>query len=195
MKKLFLGLILAVLLTSSCSTHGPFSVGHHYGSPAPYGEGRQPGIDFSISKGTPIITPSDGIVIYIGEPDSKERYGGGIFVVISHGTHFNTLYGHLINVFVEKGQSLKRGQLIGQSGSSNDGYAHLHLGVCKISENLRDCQSYSKTYDPDNFWLGGKAQCFDPKMDYSMYSQKEITLPIACEEYAKKLMAQIKRKD
>jgi hypothetical protein len=192
MKKLFFCLILNILLTSSCATHGPFIVGNPHGGIVQYGEGRHPGIDFSISNGTPIITPSDGVVFYIGEPDSKERWGGGIFVGISHGEHFNTLYGHLTKVFVQKGQSLKRGQLIGFSGSSNYGYAHLHLGVCKITENLRDCQSYSKTYDPDNFWLGGKAQCFDPKMDYSRYSQKDITLPVACGEYAKELMARIK---
>jgi murein DD-endopeptidase MepM/ murein hydrolase activator NlpD len=195
MEKLFLGLILTVLLTSSCATHGPFSVGNLHGGPAPYGEKRQPGIDFNLSTGTPIITPSDGVVIYIGEPDSKELYGGGIFVGISHGEHFNTLYGHLTKIFVEKGQSLKRGQFIGLSGSSNYGYAHLHFGVCKITGNLRDCQSYSKTYDPDNFWLGGKAQCFNPEMDYSRYSQKDITIPIACGEYAIELMARTKGKD
>lgn len=180
MKKLFFCLILNVLLTSSCATHGPFYVGNPYGAPVTYGEGRHPGIDFDISKGTPIIAISDGEVIYIGEPDAKERYGGGIFVGISHGEHFNTLYGHLTKVFVEKGQLLKRGQLIGLSGSSNSGYAHLHFGICKVRENLRSCQSYSETYDPQNFWLAGKAQCFDPKMDYSSYSQKDITLPVAC---------------
>ncbi|TRZ49080.1 M23 family metallopeptidase [bacterium] len=195
MKKILFYLILTVLLTSSCTTLGPFEVGYNYGVPVVYGEKLHPGIDLSITKGTPIIAISDGKVFYIGEPDSKEQYGGGVFVGISHGEHFNSLWGHLTEVFVEKGQSVKRGQLIGLSGSSNYGYPHLHLGICKIRENLRDCQRFSQTYDPQNFWLAGKPQCFDPNMDYSRYSQKDITLPVACGEYAKDLMARTKRKD
>ncbi|MBI4825163.1 MAG: M23 family metallopeptidase [Nitrospirae bacterium] len=195
MKKLFFCLILSVLLTSSCSTRGPFSVGNPHGGFAAFGERRHPGIDFRISSGTPLIAPSDGVVIYIGEPFANELWGGGFFVGISHGEQFYTLYGHLSKVFVEKGQSLKRGELIGLSGSSNLRYAHLHFGVCKITEDLMDCQNYSKTYDPDDFWLEGKARCFDPKTDYSGYSQKDITLPIECGETAKELMARTKSKD
>jgi hypothetical protein len=44
------------------------------------------------------------------------------------------------------------------------------------------------------FWLGGQAQCFDPKIDYSNYSQKEITLPIACGDYGKALIAEAREK-
>jgi len=192
MKKLFFCLILNALLASSCATHGPFYVGNPYGAPVSYGERRHPGIDFDIRIGTPIIASSDGVVIYIGEPDSKELYGGGIFVGISHGEYFNTLYGHLTKIIVEKGQSLKRGQLIGLSGASNNGYAHLHFGICKIGGS---CKNYSETYDPTKFWLGGKAQCFDPTTDYSRYSQKDVTIPVACGEYAKELIARTKRKD
>ena len=192
MRKLFLCLILSALLASSCSTHGPFYVGNPYGAPVSYGEGRHPGIDFDISIGTPIISSSDGVVFYIGEPDSKERYGGGIFVGTSHSEHLNILYGHLTKIFIEKGLSIKRGQLIGLSGASNNGYSHLHFGLYQIGEDPR---GYSKTYDPNKFWLGGKAQCFDPNKDYSNYSQKDITIPVACGEYAKELKARTKRKD
>jgi len=192
MKKLFFCMILIVLLSASCTTHGPFYVGNPYGAPVSYGEGRHPGIDFDIRIGTPIIASSDGVVIYIGESGSKEPWSGGIFVGISHGEHFNTLYGHLTKVFIEKGQSIRRGQLIGLSGASNRGYPHLHFGVYKINGNPRN---YSITYDPNKFWLGGKAQCFDPQKGYSNYSQKEIILPVACGEYAKELLARTKRKD
>lgn len=190
MKKTIFCLILNVLLVSSCATHSPFHFGHPYGAPVPYGEGRHPGIDFDIRIGTPIIAPSDGVVIWIGEPDSKERYGGGIFVKIQHGDHFDTVYGHLSKVFVEEGQSLKRGQLIGLSGASNDGYAHLHFSICKIGGR---CKNYSETYDPMKFWLGGKPQPFDPKKDYKHYSQRELTAPVASGEYAKELKDRTKR--
>lgn len=192
MKKLFFCLTLSVLLASSCATHGPFYVGTPYGVPAPYGEGRHPGIDFDIRNGTPIIAASDGEVVYIGEPAAKERYGDGIFVEISHGEYFKSLYGHLTRIFVEKGQSLKRGQVIGLSGASNSGYQHLHFGICKVGGN---CKNYSETYDPKKFWLGGRPRCFDPKVDYSFNSQKDITLPVACGEYAKELVIGTKGKD
>ncbi len=195
MKKYVFYMILAIFL-SSCATptHGPFYIDKPYGGPAPYGEGIHPGIDYAISGGTPIIAVSDGKVIKIdSETDGIEN---GIQVVVLHGKHFRSLYVHLSKVFVEKGQLLKRGQLIGLSGASNNygkiDYQHLHFGICKIGRN---CKNYSEAYDPKMFWLGGQPQCFNPDMDYSAYSQKEITLPIACGDYGKALIAESKRKD
>jgi murein DD-endopeptidase MepM/ murein hydrolase activator NlpD len=195
MKKYASYMILAIFL-SSCATlvtYGPFSVNKTYGDSAPYGEGIHPGIDFAISTGTPIIAVSDGNVNYIGEIQGREN---GIFVSVWHRGDFRSLYGHLSKVFVMKGQMLERGQLIGLSGASNNygaiDHQHLHFGLCKTGQ---DCINYSKTYDPKMFWLRGQPQCFDPKMDYSVYSQKEITLPVACGEYGKALIAESKRKD
>jgi len=184
-------LIANALLVCSCATCGPFDVGNSYGAPVPYGEGRHPGIDFDIKIGTPIIAASDGVVVYIGEPDSKYQHGGGIFVGILQGEYFVTLYGHLTKIFVEKGESLRRGQLIALSGASNSGYAHLHFGVCKVGGN---CRNYSETYDPNRLWLGGEAQCFDPRKDYSREPQESLTLPVACGEYAREVMVHMKDK-
>ena len=189
MKKYMFYIILAIFL-SSCATYGPFYVGKPYGAPAPYGEGIHPRIDFGISGGTPIIAVSDGKVTYIGD---VEGWNNGIQVVVLHGGHFMSLYAHLSKVFVKKDQWLKRGQLIGLSGASNNygktNHQHLHFGICKIG---RGCRNYSDTHDPKMFWLGGQPQCFNPNMDYSVYSQKDITLPIACGEYAKELIARTK---
>jgi len=192
MKNLMFCLILSILLAASCATHGPFYVGNPYGAHVSYGEGRHPGIDFDLGRGTPIIAASDGEIIYVGDPCPGEPHCGGIFVAIRHGDHFKSLYGHLGKVFVETGQLLKRGQLIGLSGASNSGYAHLHFGICKIKGN---CINYSQTYNPKKFWLDGEPQCFDPNMDYSNHSQKDITLPVACVEYANRLIAKTKKKE
>jgi murein DD-endopeptidase MepM/ murein hydrolase activator NlpD len=185
-------MILAIFL-SSCAAPamlGPFYVGHTYGVPCPYG--IHPGIDFDISRGTPIIAISDGKVVL-----TQELSINGADVVVLHGKHFRATYAHLSKVFVEKGQLLKRGQLIGLSGESNNygkiGYQHLHFGISKIG--FGDTHNYSISYDPKMFWLGGQPQCFDPKMDYSAYSQKDITLPIACGDYGKALIVESKRKD
>ena len=49
---------------------------------------------------------------------------------VSHGEDFHSECVHLTAVRVERGKSMKRGQLMGLSGVSNSGDAHLHLGVC-----------------------------------------------------------------
>ena len=192
MKKLFCSVILNALLACSCATQDPFYVGNRHGSLVSYGDGLHPGIDFNISSGTPIIAVSDGIVISRAEPDSRERYGGGFQVRISHGNNIDSNYMHLSKVIAEIGQSIKRGDLIGLSGVDNGGYAHLHFGVCRTEGS---CKYSTSTYNPDEFWLGGKPQCFDPNKDYSGYSRKEMTLPVACGDYAKALKSKAKKKD
>lgn len=113
-----------------------------------------------------------------------------------HGEDFRSHYAHLSKVLVREGQSLKRGQLIGLSGASNNygklNNQHLHFGLCTLKRG--SCRNHSTTYDPKTLWLGGKPQCFDPQMDYSAYSMKDITLPIACGDYAKTLIDESKAK-
>lgn len=201
MKKYGFYLILAIFL-SSCATptgpfavpmHGPFAIDKPYGGSAPYGEGIHPGVDYGISRGKPIIAISNGKVILI-----KEIGLDGGEVVVVHGKHFMSIYAHLSKIFVMEGQLLKRGQLLGLSGASNNygkiGNQHLHFGLCIIGRGGR-CADYSNSLDPQMFWLGGQPQCFDPKMDYSAYFQKDITLPIACGDYGKALIAESMGKD
>ena len=192
MKKLLSYMMLCYFLTCSCATYNPFPLGRLHGDPCPYGEGRHPGIDFDIFSGKPIIACSDGKVEWVGEPCPKERHCGGFLVLIRHGDHFSSNNMHLSKVYVSRNQSVKRGQLIGLSGPSNSGYEHLHFGIVKI---WGSGAMYSQTYDPNKFWLDGKPQCFDPNKDYSSYSQKEITLPVACGDYAKELKSKTKKKD
>jgi hypothetical protein len=183
MKKVIFCQILILVLLSSCVSNGTFPIGNQYGGFVSYGERRHAGLDFSIGIGTPIIAATEGKVSFIYIPCPDEWYCGGIFVVLNHNDQFQTLYGHLQKVYIELGQVLKRGQLIGLSGSSNHYYPHLHFVVCKMKGQC----VYSDSYDPDGFWMDGKPQCFDPNKDYTKYQLKELTLPIACGEYAKGL--------
>ena len=192
MKKVTCSLILGILLVASGTMslgdegeYGPFFVFRFYGDLAPYGEGRHPGVDFDLPIGTPIIAASDGIVTLVYPGSCGKMYVGGCSVSIKHGEHFKSGYAHLSKVFVGGGQPVKRGQLIGLSGASGGTFEHLHFAIMRI---LGNSLLYSDSYDPANFFLGGKAQCFDPNKDYSSYSQKEITLPVACGEYAKILI-------
>ncbi len=154
--------------------------GYGPGNSAPYGEGIHPGIDYNVRTGTPILAVSDGIVGYVGYPQGQEN---GITIVIIHGDYFESINGHLSQSFLEKGAIVKRGQLIGLSGASNNygkrDEQHLHFGIAKSGKSGKN---YSDTLDPSKLWLGSKPQCFDPNKDYSKYSDKEITFPIMCSD-------------
>ena len=190
MKKLTCCLVFGIFLILSCDTQKPssaipFHVCKQYGAPVSYGEGYHPGIDFEIIQGTPIIAATEGEVSFVGDSDPEVSFSGGIFVRVQNAQYFDLIYGHLSKVYVEKGQLLKRGQLIGISGVSNDGLPHLHFGIYKVGGGS---QKYSQTYDPQKFWLAGRPKCFDPDEDYSKYYPEGITIPIACEAYAKQLI-------
>ena len=85
------------------------------------------GLDISARRGTPIIAPADGKVITAG----KDLYLGK-FIKIKHNDKFTTLYGHLLQREVKKGQKVKRGDTIGLMGNTglSTGY-HLHYEVRK----------------------------------------------------------------
>lgn len=184
-------LIFGVFLMCSCDSHKPssvipFDICRNYGAPVVGGEGLHSGIDFKIGQGTPIITATEGEVSLVGDFYPEASYSGGNFVRVRNLNHFDIMYAHLSRVYVQKGQLLKRGQLIGLSGFPNDGLSHFHFGICKVGG---DSQKYSQTYDPDQFWLNGIPTCFDPSEDYAKNSRERITLPIACKAYAKKMIA------
>lgn len=191
MKKHICWLIFGVFLMCSCDSHKPlsvtpFSICRNYGAPVVGGEGLHSGIDFKMSQGTPIIAATEGEVSQIGDSYPEASYSGGIFVRVRNLNHFDHIYAHLSRVYVEKGQFIERGQLIGLSGFPSEGLSHFHFGICKVGG---DSQKYSQTYDPDQFWLKGIPTCFNPGEDYAQDSRERITLPIACKAYAKKVIA------
>jgi len=93
------------------------------------------GLDISAMRGTPIIAPADGIVI-----SASKRYHIGKFIEIKHNDKYSTLYGHLLQHKVEKGQKVKRGDIIGLMGTTgmSTGY-HLHYEVRKDSVSINPC--------------------------------------------------------
>lgn len=86
-----------------------------------------PGVDIA-NRIAPGIAASDGgVVLVAGWPDN---YGYGNRVVLDHGNGYSSLYGHLSNIYVSVGQTVTRGQLIGQMGSTGRSTGiHLHLEI------------------------------------------------------------------
>ena len=83
------------------------------------------GQDFSVFQGAPIHSPADGTVKRTGY-----RGGFGKYIIINHGYGYQTKYLHLSKINVKKGQSVVRGEVIGETGNSGRSTApHLHYEV------------------------------------------------------------------
>lgn len=84
------------------------------------------GLDFTANHGTLVRATGDGKVISI----KKDRSGFGNHIMISHGYGYETLYGHLEEMEVKVGQTVKKGEVIGTVGSTGTSTApHLHYEV------------------------------------------------------------------
>ncbi|TRD12736.1 M23 family peptidase [Erythrobacter insulae] len=80
------------------------------------------GMDFRARRGTPIVAVTDGTV------SSAGRAGGcGIAVKLKHGGNLSTRYCHMSRMSVQRGQQVRRGQVIGYVGSTGLSTGpHLH---------------------------------------------------------------------
>lgn len=83
------------------------------------------GLDINCDYGTPVRAPGKGKVV------SVERQSGfGLVVEIDHGFGYLTVYAHLSNSLVKKGDLVTRGQVIAKSGNSGlSSGPHLHYEV------------------------------------------------------------------
>jgi len=85
------------------------------------------GIDLKAKIGTNIYSPADGIVI---KARSFDPGGYGKMIVIAHNYGFTTLYGHMSDLYVQVGQVVKKGSLIGLTGNTGQSNGpHLHYEV------------------------------------------------------------------
>ncbi|MCS6843256.1 MAG: LysM peptidoglycan-binding domain-containing M23 family metallopeptidase [Caldilineales bacterium] len=108
--------------------------------PWPYGDGRfiwpvegeisqgyhsrHRGLDIATAFGAPVVAADNGVVTRAGWSDA----GYGLRIVIDHQIDYITLYAHLSEVYVEEGQVVEKGQVIGRVGSTgNSTGPHLHF--------------------------------------------------------------------
>ncbi len=116
------------------------------------------GVDILNELGTPVLAAADGVVFYAGD-DLTTLFGPqpdfyGRVIVIDHQFHdandqtIYSLYGHLSEIEVKKGQKVKVGQEIGKVGSAGVATgSHLHFEI--RAGNPTD---YNSTRNPE-LWI------------------------------------------
>ncbi len=84
------------------------------------------GIDFTAPRGTAIQATGKGVVKRV----QKRKIGYGNNVLIDHGFGYTTMYAHMDEISVKKGDKVTKGQQIGTIGSTGTSTApHLHYEV------------------------------------------------------------------
>lgn len=84
------------------------------------------GLDIANNTGTPIYATSYGTVNYVSY--SSPLYGR--VVIIQHPNGFQSLYAHLDEIYVRKGQYISRGRTIGSMGNTGLSTGpHLHFSL------------------------------------------------------------------
>ena len=85
------------------------------------------GVDIAVPEGTPVRAMAPGVVAFAGTMS-----GYGRVIILDHGQGVRTIYGHLSEVQVSRGQEITGRAVIGLSGSSGRATGpHLHFEVVR----------------------------------------------------------------
>lgn len=99
------------------------------------------GLDLVAPEGVEVRATADGQVKSVERAQKLQ----GTRIVIDHGNGYETVYAHLSDLLVRRGQKVSRGDIIGRTGNSGTSFApHLHYEVLLNGVQL----------DPINYFNG-----------------------------------------
>ncbi len=105
------------------------------------------GMDFTAPTGTDIYATGNGVVIA-----SEWKQGYGNTVVLDHGFGYKTLYAHLYESYVEKGDVVKRGDVIAAVGNTGKSTGpHLHYEVRVRNTPVDPMNYYFMDLSPEEY--------------------------------------------
>ena len=106
------------------------------------------GQDFEVPYGTNVYATGDGTVIESGWSTG----GFGNVVTIDHGYGLQSLYGHLSKIKVSTGMNVKRGDLIGLSGSTGTSSGpHLHYQIEQFGEHKNPVNFFNNDISAEEY--------------------------------------------
>ncbi len=107
------------------------------------------GQDFCCPIGTEVHATGAGTVYYAG----NQNDGFGIKVVIDHGYGYRSIYGHLSQVTVKRGQKVKRGDFIGLSGTTGiSSGPHLHYQIDLYGSHVNPLWYFEDSLTEDEYF-------------------------------------------
>lgn len=108
------------------------------------------GMDFAMAVGNPIYATGAGVV----EKIVHSKVGYGNYILVNHGFGYKTRYAHLSAVLVKEGDSVKRGDHIGESGNSGRSSGpHLHYEVMYMGRYVNPYNYLDLTVSLDEYSL------------------------------------------
>ncbi len=106
------------------------------------------GMDLLGTVGTEVMATANGIV----ELAKRSKIGAGNTVVINHENGYKTVYSHLGNILVRRGQSVKQGDIIGKIGMTGMSFApHLHYEITFNGKPMDPVNYYFAELSPEQF--------------------------------------------
>lgn len=106
------------------------------------------GIDLIVGQGTPVLAAGDGVVSDV----RRSGKGLGNVVEITHDGGYVTVYAHLEDIVVRKGEALKAGRRLGNVGMSGNSFApHLHYEVRRDSLTLNPVNFFFASLSPEDY--------------------------------------------
>lgn len=108
------------------------------------------GVDMPGRVGDPVYATGDGVVRETVL--SRARTGYGTQILLDHGFGYKTRYAHLSKILVQKGDSVKRGQLIGEVGNTGVSTSpHLHYEVIYMRSHVNPINYFDKNMSADAY--------------------------------------------
>lgn len=109
---------------------------------------RHNGVDLIVGQGTPVLAAADGVVSDV----RKSGKGLGNIVEITHDGGYMTIYAHLEDIIVRKGEYVKVGKKLADVGMSGNSFApHLHYEVHKEGRVLDPVNFFFSSFSPEEY--------------------------------------------
>ena len=104
--------------------------------------GGNDGINLAVPEGTPVKAAEDGVVAYAG----NELKGYGNLVLVRHANGFVTAYANNGELDVKRGDTVKRGQVIANSGQTRQ--RQLAAAALRVAQGLDAGRSHQLSRRP-----------------------------------------------
>lgn len=95
---------------------------------ARFGDGLNKGVDIAGPRGMPVQAAAAGRIVYAG----TGLRGYGKLIIIRHGKTLLSAYAHNARILVSEGQSVARGQAVGEIGDSDTDRVKLHFEIREL---------------------------------------------------------------